>query len=469
MAFSVIFYNTAKKVNSTKIPTNSVGTVSAELKEQCSILNPVLKIKNIDFGTTSANYCFISKFNRYYSITNITWDNAFWLVELKIDVLASYKSAIGGHTLFVERAFADENLAVVDNTYPTLATAAYQKVVKSTPWSATSISDGTIVVGVVGIQTTYYAMTPTFADTFFTYLLGSNYANDLAGNWASVYGDLTFQANPLQFISSIMWYPFSSTIGTAVANVRVGWVDVPVSYGARKIGTQSIHEFTTTFDSIPEHPQILRGNYLKISPYSSYDLFFPPFGFIQLDSLFVANAIGEINAVAHVDMRTGEATLTISNYGKSMIHSWLTAKVGVNYQVSQVINQTKLSLMSSLELAGDTAFGAATGGLTGAIVGAAKGTLGLIGTAAKSKIPVARSVGTTGSLCTLLGNPTLQCEFKLLVDEDKTNRGRPLCEMRQISTLSGYILVSDANIEIAAEQAELEEIKNYMEGGFFYE
>ena len=57
----------------------------------------------------------------------------------------------------------------------------------------------------------------------------------------------------------------------------------------------------------------------------------------------------------------------------------------------------------------------------------------------------------------------------MLVDEDNENRGRPLCKVRTINTLSGYILVTDADIEIAAMEAEQQEIRSYMEGGFFYE
>jgi len=69
----------------------------------------------------------------------------------------------------------------------------------------------------------------------------------------------------------------------------------------------------------------------------------------------------------------------------------------------------------------------------------------------------------------LRGDVFLQCEFKLLVDESNQDRGRPLCKVRTISSLSGYIMVSDADIEISAMEAEQQEIRGYMEGGFFYE
>ncbi len=64
---------------------------------------------------------------------------------------------------------------------------------------------------------------------------------------------------------------------------------------------------------------------------------------------------------------------------------------------------------------------------------------------------------------------TLVGEFHNAVDDDNTHRGRPLCQVKTISTLSGYILVADADIAVPGTAEENEKIKGYMNGGFYYE
>ena len=63
----------------------------------------------------------------------------------------------------------------------------------------------------------------------------------------------------------------------------------------------------------------------------------------------------------------------------------------------------------------------------------------------------------------------LVAEFHYPVDDDPVHRGHPLCQVKTINTLSGYILVSDPDIAIAGTADENTKIKGYMSGGFFYE
>ena len=56
-----------------------------------------------------------------------------------------------------------------------------------------------------------------------------------------------------------------------------------------------------------------------------------------------------------------------------------------------------------------------------------------------------------------------------IADEDLASRGRPLCKAKTISSLSGYIMCSDADPDIACTDYELAQIVSYMNGGFYYE
>ena len=69
----------------------------------------------------------------------------------------------------------------------------------------------------------------------------------------------------------------------------------------------------------------------------------------------------------------------------------------------------------------------------------------------------------------IFGNFLAVSEFLEVVDDDLAQRGRPLCQKVQISSLSGYILVSDPDIAISGTAEENDEIKSYMASGFYYE
>ena len=60
---NVLFYNHAKRNNSTKLPTEGVN-IPCVLKDECSVTSPVLEIKTAERPTY--NYAYIADFGRYY-------------------------------------------------------------------------------------------------------------------------------------------------------------------------------------------------------------------------------------------------------------------------------------------------------------------------------------------------------------------------------------------------------------------
>ena len=81
----------------------------------------------------------------------------------------------------------------------------------------------------------------------------------------------------------------------------------------------------------------------------------------------------------------------------------------------------------------------------------------------------AQTIGSTGSFVANRGEFRLDHQFFRPVDDDNTHNGRPLCEVRQISSLSGYMLVQDGDVEINGTSAEDAAVRNYLETGFYYE
>ena len=104
-------------------------------------------------------------------------------------------------------------------------------------------------------------------------------------------------------------------------------------------------------------------------------------------------------------------------------------------------------------------------GLGGAFIGAASG----VGNAVESLMPRAQTIGTTGSFVSNRGDFRLDHQFFRPVPDDNTHNGRPLCQVRQLNTLSGYMLIQDGDVQITGTATEDSKIRNYLESGFYYE
>jgi hypothetical protein len=473
MGFTVNLYTFAKKINSTAKPGDPQASYDCIIKEPCSIISPVIVLDlGLTFCPQAYNYAYIPAFDRYYTIKDWTFENALWSASMQEDVLASWRGSIGNSTCYILRSASTKNGGVMDTTYPGISTTVIDYTqVEHNPWNTDNLSDGCYVVGVAGQSTTYYLFLQGGLDLFFAYLFSDAYADSLYGTgWASAYPQLKSQTNPLQYITSVMWFPFQ-TVGTAVDSIRVGWVDVPAA--AWKVDGSGMRSGMIVFSNIKKHPQSdTRGQYLNNAPYSNYTLFVPPWGVVHLDADIIAN-VSEFTVQWLIDLRTGHATMSVmagvlhpaaDGFSQGHVTSWLHSQVGVPYQVSQVVNRgygAGNTIVPAIATAASIA--------TGNIAGAAATVAGEIGNFVNSKVPSATTIGSNGGIDSLRGTPTLQYEFKYITDDDNENRGSPLCDRRQISTLSGYIKVANAYIDIAANQTEKDAIVGFMEGGFFYE
>ena len=78
--------------------------------------------------------------------------------------------------------------------------------------------------------------------------------------------------------------------------------------------------------------------------------------------------------------------------------------------------------------------------------------------------------GTAGSFLNYhAGGCYLYGKFYTIVDECISEIGRPLCQTKTLSTLSGYCLCSHADVQIGALADEEVKINGYLNSGFFIE
>lgn len=122
-----LFNNSSDKRQLNKNITE-IKTISAIAKGDINIISPTIIINyfnNVDF-----NYCYISNFNRYYFVNSITLLQGQRVqIELKIDVLMTYKDEIKNLTVNVLRYENIEPTFLTDSRIP-LFSDTIQKVIE---------------------------------------------------------------------------------------------------------------------------------------------------------------------------------------------------------------------------------------------------------------------------------------------------------------------------------------------------
>lgn len=102
--------------NITQIGSDMTGT----LRDDCSIIDPIIKVESIiGSNLTSANYCYIEEFGRYYYITNIVCTGHLFEVHMHVDVLMTYKDGIRENTAVISRQERNYNLYLQDGVFKT--------------------------------------------------------------------------------------------------------------------------------------------------------------------------------------------------------------------------------------------------------------------------------------------------------------------------------------------------------------
>lgn len=505
MALTVQFWTYAKQENSTAIPSATpAATFSAVLlKENCSVVNPALKLNvPVTANLYNYNYCRIQEFSRYYFVSDWVWTDGLWTAELEVDPLGSWRTQIGQQSLYVLRAESDYDGTVVDSTYPTTAEAAtYQASAIDNPFAGLySSNNGTYIVGIVNSDASgvrYYAF------NFAGFRLFCSQLFNYSSGWLDI--DVTeisenlqkALVNPFQYVVTAFYIPVPVTwfvnnnIGTATTTISFGWWSVTVSTGARMLQPGTLYSLTHSI-TIPRHPQAAsRGSYLNLSPYSFYTLRYYPFGTIDIDSEAISSWT-TLDLYTDLDICTGNAILTIAVNGKNNPIRTIESNLAATIPTAAVnVDYTQITGRQSVIAGAASAIGQLTSGSgswfenivekgknfisnirtgnTGAIASGGKAAASKILSSALAAKATAEITGQQGSF-TLYDTQTLTLSgrFLPLVPEDLQHRGRPLCQLRRINMLSGFLMCADADVIIPCTEREKQAIQAYLQSGLYY-
>lgn len=460
--FPVDFYqHFLKSENSTKIPPPvGLRTLQCSLKEETSVLSPVLLLDFTGEDPTILTYAQIPIFqNRYYFVRD--WVNVrgnLWEAHLSVDVLASWKSTIADTEQFVERAQTQSDLKIPDALYAGTSTVTTNQNMIDSPWRSNNVD---FVVEILSSGTSeFYEFTSGQLHAFFGAIFSDAYAENIYPGWADAYPQLKAELNPLQYIGSVRAYPVGLPIDGNVDHLWVGWGRVEVGAGIMPTGAIAAGSYQI---SAPSHPQGSAYPFVKASPYSEYELYFPPFGVMPLDAGVIAND-PVVRCVMRIDIATGGGKLLVFGGSPEILLGTAEAKIGVDIRIGQTFN---------------TGYGAgnlitdATGILanlaTGNGVGLIQGTMNTIENFLGNMTPKQRSTGSNSGWAGFSGEIVTTGRFQRVKAPDIGRVGNLLYARKMIKELGGFIQTSNAHVETFGMVTEDRRIESLMNGGFYYE
>lgn len=495
----ITFYTFSKKQNSTSIPASSSG-----VSKQCLFLEPTdMLAPSITINEATApvgyNYCYIPTFSRYYFINDWTYQAPYWIASLNVDVLASWKTNIGNSEQYVLRSTYEDdgstkifNPDIVDTQYPATGEFSILNGEMSAEypisWRA-DLDDGTYVVGILNGDAnaigsvSYYVFTPANFNTFKQYLTSSTFYNTISrddtdvldideGGQGTLVQTLNRQVSkslidPFKYVVSCLWFPFSApTSGSQLSSINVGWWTISSHVSCYRLSNKRYH--TNVLFTIPNHPQLTRGNYLNLSPYRRLSLYFYGWGEIPIDATKLPSGTIGLGAQVNVDCITGTGILDIGGKTTDSFEqiARLTTQVGVEIQMAQLSGGLAGTLVSAYANIDTSPSKMQWVNKLGDKMQNALSQLGSTITAMYTNVS---TMGSNGSIAPYYKTPELIAYCTNIADEHFDHIGRPLCEEKDIDELSGYMVIGDADINFPCTDTEKTELKSLMEGGFFYE
>ena len=117
---TIKLYNNVSDKNVLDKQITQVGSdITVTLRDDCSVVNPVIKVEGLAANITGVNYAYIQEFNRYYYINNITCTGPFFELQMHVDVLKTYANEIRQNKVIVSRQQKKYNLYLQDGVFKT--------------------------------------------------------------------------------------------------------------------------------------------------------------------------------------------------------------------------------------------------------------------------------------------------------------------------------------------------------------
>lgn len=111
---NITLYSTPSEYNKLDKTLNTPLAKVGHLIDDSTLINPVITL-GYDANIITKNYCYIPDFNRYYFITEQTVSDKEIIVQLKCDVLMSWKNDIKNSNGRITRSGNMGNKYIIDD------------------------------------------------------------------------------------------------------------------------------------------------------------------------------------------------------------------------------------------------------------------------------------------------------------------------------------------------------------------
>lgn len=502
---------TDKAQNSTYRPTSWNVVTTCDLKDMCDISSPELVFSGVA-NVHTYNYAYSPEFNRYYFITDWTYDRGTWIASCNIDVLATWKNTIGSSMQYIVRS------AVAGDVVDDMITPTLEDGHVKYPLTDVISDDGNVGSPVLG---TYFVKTATTSDEgiqsgvalyamtrgefidFVAELSTTSYMgiveeiDNITENVAKLL------LNPAQYIISARYLPISRTKlqqfgATLVENkhIKYGWYTLNST--ASVVTNYPKVKFSLYAGETPKHlyanPQDgCNKKQFLTNKYTSFKLEYPMLGMVEIpNNYFIDSDLMYINGILDLmdltvivvadiferldsgDVKELGANLPIN------INNW-----GIDIPINNFIRDVRAEMSSAVSLVTNLR-GTAANMFAGNFIGAAGGAVNTIRSAAEfagaSHAASVQMQGSSGGYASLAFSRWLHV-FYSVPNEAVPSRyiGKSTMKMGTISAYARHNNISYLttcyspiiNIINTNEPkylaGEYEQIISYMSEGFYYD
>lgn len=465
-------YSFSKRNKSTLITAGSGYTLDAQIKDNCSVENPILILQ---FDPTSYNYVYIPQWDRYYFISGWKYVVGVWEISLTEDHLASFKAEILDTTAVI--AYAHGSTAdVVDKRIPVTADLIASNINSASLQGLNWLTGGNgapiLSITGVGSNGVYYI---TYTDTL-SLLDGvdSWFTNNVPDFFTAI-KQLIFggsAANCIKDALTLCWIP-SATF--ASENITLGNYPARDSNGNRIKGSRVV--------PIESHHATINipwryNDWRRSEPYSVVKLYLPLVGVVTISAEAAKND-SSLDVTYAFNNTSGEVNIKVVGHSSGIILNTSSANGAAALHIgSSNTNVGKIAASVGGGLAA-VAGGAATIltggaaapavlGIGGGLAAAASGTLsGLSGYTDGSG-------GLGGSSAIALGTDILCQVLSRNLSDQQANisirMGKPLFKNTKIGNYSGYVQTEGIQFASArASSAEKDAINALCDSGIYVE
>lgn len=509
-AFAVTLYkNTAEnnRIDKTDYLT-SVGEITGYLRHETNIINPSILIEYT--GVIDFNYVYISTFNRYYFVNNITSVRTnLWRLDMSCDVLMTYKDTILNYECYVSRNENDYNPDIEDTYLPleyekvvevtNLSNDTYGKIFLESKYSIvfTTIYEGTEYQVIdEQVETAFQDLNGDILEVPSISLGASNYrcigiiTNNILANLNKLVEKTINDDTLASYVISLIAFPIDSTylsLGKNILNpekllIKDDVTSIPITQGDVDYPKGGV---LSAIDVIQFTIQPKYNNFLDYEPYTTYEIYLPFYGWLKLNSYQILNEQLVVTYYPQVDSE--QCSITISKgaiIGRSKeVIAEVTCQLGIQIPINSTnverINREKTantlnSIVGTISGAAIGVGGAVTGNPLAAVGGVSMAIGSITSGLSKNMTMLPSAQSKTGSSYDgAMGDRVfkLRVTYPKIAVDDMTKYakyiGRPLQTNVKLNTLSGYTIVGGVHIENLATATDNEktDIENQLRKG----